>query len=444
MPFFVRSVVATRQGAARPPTMAAFRTCVLKPYKKIAVPSFKVTDEIIAYTSPDSTYAVTKRLLDGAKKSIQIGIYDFTAGHMKTMLLNALGRGVKVTLMLDVEPVGGEDRLFRELIDMGVEGVLAPACTSTKARYFSSCHEKFVVIDGVWTLVQSGNYSNNSIPLNERDGGDPDRFVRGNRDTGLAVKSAAMAKFFTTVLRSDIALELNAPQPARAPQPQRGAEGLVWVEAAPALIPRKLFPSKTFKPTAPLTIQPVLSPDNYMDVIPTVLKAARKSILIEQQYIRGSQEKVAVLLSAIRSAIQANPRLDVRIVLGKVFGTQAVADEQQNLKVLKDQYGLALGKNIRYIDTKRFVHCHNKMVIVDGATVLVSSQNWSDSAVSKNREAGLLLTHKGIATYFTDIFENDWATAITKLADPAPASIHPAALRSGGFIQVTPADYREV
>ena len=108
--------------------------------------------------------------------------------------------------MLDVESVAGEDRLFQELVEMGVKGVPAPACTSKKAHFFSSCHEKFIVIDRAWTLVQSGNYSNNSIPLNEKDGGDPQRFVKGNRDSGLAVKSKSMARFFAKVLRSDIAL----------------------------------------------------------------------------------------------------------------------------------------------------------------------------------------------------------------------------------------------
>lgn len=443
MPAYVRRRTATVEALAVEPTIEAFRGCTLEPYKKIKVPSFKVAEEIIAYASPDSTYAVTKRLLDGATSSILIGIYDFTAEYMKTLLLNALSRGVKVTLMLDVETTGGEDQLFQELIDMGVEGVPAPACTSQKARYFSSCHEKYIIIDGTWTLVQSGNYSNNSIPLNEKDGGDPNHFVKGNRDSGLAVKSKPLARFFTKVLRSDIALELNAPEPEAAPAPAPPPE-VLWVEAAPKLIPNTLFPSKRFKLSAPLTVQPVLSPDNYMATIPDVLRVAKRSILIEQQYIRGNQPDIAVLLESIREAIDENPEIDVRIVLGKIFGAADVIKERQNVKQLKAKYGLVLGDNIRYIDTSRFVHCHNKMIVVDGATVLVSSQNWSDAAVTKNREAGLLLTHKGIAKYFTGIFENDWETAFKKIPVPSKPQVEPEALRAGGFVQVVPADYREV
>ena len=445
MPAYVLRRTAAIEALSGEPTIEAFRGCALQPYKKIKVPSFEVAEEIIAYASPDSTYAVTKRLLDSATSSILIGIYDFTAEYMKAMLLSALSRGVKVTLMLDVETTGGEDKMFQELIDMGVEGVPAPACTSPKdqARFFSSCHEKYIIIDGTWTVVQSGNYSNNSIPLNEKDGGDPKHFVKGNRDTGLAVKSKPMARFFTKLLRSDIALELNAPESQAAPAPLAPPE-VLWVEAAPKLIPKTLFPSKRFKLISALTVQPVLSPDNYMTAIPDVLRVAKHSILIEQQYIRGSQPDVAVLLGAIREAIDSNPELDVRIVLGKIFGTADVAKERENIKLLKAKFGLALGDNIRYIDTTRFVHCHNKMIIVDGATALISSQNWSDSAVAKNREAGLLLTHKGIAKYFTDIFENDWETAFKKIPVPSKPQVEPEALRAGGFVQVVPADYREV
>lgn len=445
MPAYVRRRTAAIEALSAEPTIEAFRGCALQSYKKIKVPSFEVAEEIIAYTSPDSTYAVTKRLLDGATRSILIGIYDFTAEYMKTMLLNALSRGVRVTLMLDVETTGGEDKMFQELIDMGVEGVPAPACTSPKdqARFFSSCHEKYIIVDGTWTLVQSGNYSNNSIPLNEKDGGDPKHFVKGNRDSGLAVKSEPMARFFTKLLRSDIALELNAPESEAALAPLAPPE-VLWVEAAPKLIPKTLFPSKRFKLSSSLTVQPVLSPDNYMTTIPDVLRVAKRSILIEQQYIRGSQPDIAVLLGAIRDAIDANPELEVRIVLGKIFGAADVVKERENVKLLKAKYGLVLGDNIRYIDTTRFVHCHNKMIIVDGATVLISSQNWSDSAVAKNREAGLLLTHKGIAKYFTDIFENDWETAFKKIPVPSKPQVEPEALRAGGFVQVVPADYREV
>src|SRR5262249_43070932 len=339
--------------------------------------------------------------------SISIGIYDFSADYMKELLLNAIQRGVKVKLMLDIDSKE-EQSLFDELVDAGVSGVPAPSCASHKVHYFSSSHEKVIVIDDEWCLVQSGNYSENSIPLNVEDGGDPDHFRTGNRDTGLAIRSRKLAKFFSGILNSDMALEIEGPE--SLVEVAKVASGFL-VERAPTKKPLKLFPSKRFKLTKPLKIQPVLSPDNYMNVMPEKLQAAEKAILIEQQYIRGSQDQIAELLDAINAARDAKPDLDVRIILGKVFGKKDLAKEKENLDLLKHKYKLTLGRNIRYIDTTRFVHCHNKMVLIDGKGVLVSSQNWSDSAVAKNREAGLWFKHAGICGYFTDIFESDWKTA---------------------------------
>jgi phosphatidylserine/phosphatidylglycerophosphate/cardiolipin synthase-like enzyme len=418
------------------------RNCRLESYKKLKkVPSFQVTGDLVAYASPDSTYVVTRRLLDGAKKSILIGIYDFSADYMKDLLLNAMQRGVKVSLMLDIDG-GKEEEVFEELERFGCETVQAPSCASDSISYFPSSHEKVIVIDGKWTLIQSGNYSKASIPFNEVDGGDPHNFVKGNRDMGVAIASQPLARFFTKVLRGDMKLQLDA----------EGAEALMrrrveepdLVEAVPAQIPVKLFPSKTFNPARKIRVTPVLTPDNYLDVIPEFLATAKKSIYIENQYIRGKHAQIVKLLTAIKQAKDKRPALDVRIILGKLFGRDDVAKEKENVKILKRDFGLKLGTNIRYIDTKRFVHCHNKLIVVDRKSALVSSQNWSNTGVGTNREAGVILHHPPIARYYADIFESDWSTAQKKVPSVGARTVRPEALPAGNFMEVRAADYQEV
>jgi phosphatidylserine/phosphatidylglycerophosphate/cardiolipin synthase-like enzyme len=56
------------------------------------------------------------------------------------------------------------------------------------------------------------------------------------------------------------------------------------------------------------------------------------------------------------------------------------------------------------------VRCHTKMVLVDGNGVVISSPNWSNAAMSENREAGLLLEHNRSRDYFGATFESDWST----------------------------------
>ncbi|MFA5952624.1 MAG: phospholipase D-like domain-containing protein [Hyphomicrobium sp.] len=418
------------------------RSCRLEPYEARKIPkiALEAGAEAIAYASPDSTFAVTKRLMDAAERSILIGIYDFSAPHMREVLLNALARGVSVSLMLDIDS-DSENREFDKLVEMGVRGVPAPSCAHDTIRFFSSSHEKVIVIDDEWCLVQSGNYSSNSIPLNERDGGGATGFRTGNRDSGLAIRSPKLAALFTEILEADMALVEATPEMLRRPLD----ESVFLVERVPRG-PKKRFKSEAFTFADKLTVTPVLSPDNYMLVVPDLLRKARVSVLIEQQYIKANQTHIRTLLGAIKQAREKSPKLDVRIVLGKVFNKSKLKAERENLQILADDYGLELGTHIRYVNTDQFVHCHNKMVLIDGEGVLVSSQNWSDSAVSKNREAGVWLKHEGVGAYFTSIFEFDWSVSFRELPgdEAEPEMLTSEALAGGGFVRVERADYEEV
>lgn len=87
------------------------------------------------------------------------------------------------------------------------------------------------------------------------------------------------------------------------------------------------------------------------------------------------------------------------------------------------------------------MHCHNKLIIVDNESVLVSSQNWSDSAVVKNREAGLLMHYPAIARYYSRIFETDWDTGLKRVAKAKPEFFAPEALGTGMAVPLNWGDY---
>lgn len=423
------------------------RQCRLQEYEKIDVPTFELAGDFIAYASPESTYAVTKRLMDEATESILVGIYDFTADHMRDTLIAAIRRGVKVSVMLDLDNRKGEPELWDELLQQGIEGVPAPSCASSHARYFPSCHEKVIVIDGTWTLVQSGNYSDASIPKNEKDGGDPNDpygFAPGNRDTGVAIKSEPLATFFTKIIRSDMKLESDALD-VEMIQEEIVEPMEVFLEAArPPKQPPRLFPSRLFRPQESIKVIPVLSPDNYMEVVPDFLASATRSIYIEQQYIRGYQPEIRKLLSAIRAAMDKNPDLDVRIIVAWPYKPRS-DKETRSIKVL-EEFGLTLGTNVRFLNRRYLVHCHNKLIIVDRQAVLVSSQNWSDFAVAKNREAGLLLRYPQMARYYAAIFNVDWRTGRKTFVEPVtPESVAGLeAVDTGRTVVANLGDYIEV
>ena len=66
--------------------------------------------------------------------------------------------------------------------------------------------------------------------------------------------------------------------------------------------------------------------------------------------------------------------------------------------------GLDVAERVRIQD-----NVHNKSIVVDGHTVLVSSQNWSNAGATQNRDAGVILDNPNLASYFQEIFLHDWA-----------------------------------
>ena len=214
--------------------------------------------------------------------------------------------------------------------------------------------------------------------------------------------------------------------------------------SAPAERPPHLFSSLTLPPGAPFAVTPVLSPENYTSVTEALLRSARHSIRIEQQYIRGSQAAVRNLLGAIAAAREERPALDIRIIVSPKY---LDAGERQSFERSMSEHGFEFEENFRYLSMRHFVHCHNKLIVVDGEKTLVGSQNWSTTGVQANREASLLIEQPAVAAYFAEIFDADWDLSAPEEADTAAAM---AGLREstdfagGGVVASTVRDYQDV
>ncbi len=47
-------------------------------------------------------------------------------------------------------------------------------------------------------------------------------------------------------------------------------------------------------------------------------------------------------------------------------------------------------------------------MIVDNKSVLISSINWNENSVTRNREAGIIIENEDVVQYYTDVFFYDW------------------------------------
>ena len=415
------------KGDAAPPA--------LLPYPKLPLSMFKprkVSGKLLAYASPDSTFAVTKRLLDSARDSIVIGIYDFHADYVKETLKLAMRRGVSVSLMLDTNSAD-EATVFDELAALGAECVRAPSSSSgNPIKYFGNAHEKIIVVDRQIVMIQSGNWSENSIPFNEGDGVVIGSFATGNRDMGIAVHSAELATFFADLVARDMRLAQGLPPdvvlpPDAVTTTTASPAAEIFFEAAPPAIPVVLFKSLTITPDTPVRITPVVTPENFHTTARAFLRSASTSLRIQQQYIRGGQSAVEEMLSEIDTARSNHADLVIRIIVSPKFLFGA---NRTNFLDAMDRFGLEFDEHWRFLSPQHFVHCHNKLIVVDDEKVLLGSQNWSTTGVKSNREASLLVEHAAIAAYFAEIFDADWA-----LSEPGAApSIEIAGLQTGGLV----------
>ncbi|ESZ51036.1 hypothetical protein X731_03600 [Mesorhizobium sp. L2C054A000] len=424
----------------------------LLPYPRLPDSNFvprSVAGRIMAYASPDSTYAVTKKLIDSSTRSLVIGIYDFSAEYMKEHLKRAMRRGVSLSLMLDTNSIE-ERSVLDELAALGANCVKAPSSSAgNPVAYFGNAHEKIIVVDGEIAMIQSGNWSENSIPFNEGDGVVIGSFEPGNRDMGMAVESRELAAFFSDLVARDMRLSQGQPPDAVPPGVLAAASPAsdIFFEAAPPAIPTRLFSSITVTPESPISVTPVITPENFHPTLSLLLRSARRSVRIEQQYLRGGQPAVEALLQEIADARADHPDLDVRIIVSKKYLN--TGQKQKFVKAM-DDFDLAFDTNYRYLSTRHFVHCHNKLIVVDDEKVLLGSQNWSTTGLLSNREASLLVEHSGIASYFAKLFDADWelsepGAAPPDFIDPAEAGIRSASdFAQGGVVISSVADYRDI
>jgi phosphatidylserine/phosphatidylglycerophosphate/cardiolipin synthase-like enzyme len=47
-------------------------------------------------------------------------------------------------------------------------------------------------------------------------------------------------------------------------------------------------------------------------------------------------------------------------------------------------------------------------MIVDNTSVLISSINWNENSITRNREAGIIIEHEDLAMYYAEVFFYDW------------------------------------
>jgi phosphatidylserine/phosphatidylglycerophosphate/cardiolipin synthase-like enzyme len=385
-----------------------------------------VTAKVTTAVSPQDGLAILTQYLKGATSSLVIGMYDFTSAEILADFKNNLTAPKTLQMVLD-DPAPNETRDqtdWQTVLDL--QQTLGPrasiAWALSRSDHFAkewsfpyAYHIKVIVRDNSAVWLSSGNLNNS----NEPDLNHPP--ITEDRDWHVIIEHAGLARVFAAYLNFDYrtaaanqlpnqpeieraienartkrAMETNPPPPRRP----KGATGAT--ETSPLPVAAKVFNNLS------LNITPLLTPDKlpggaqngqYVTNIIKLINDAKDSICIQLQYIEASKGDGAPydqLLTAIAKKVAAG-------TIVKLIASARYAEKWG--EKMKDE-GVDLTANIR-----TFPNVHNKGFVIDGETVVVSSQNFSPAGVSDNRDAGVILESKEIAQYFGQVFDQDWAAS---------------------------------
>lgn len=366
----------------------------------------------ICHAGPDAGWPQLDKFLGRTKKSLVVGMYDFTAPHVIEALKNAVTpapRKLTMTLQRHASLTGTTkaDDVPEEDTITDLEDILEnrftfswASVTGPNRLFDSSYHIKVAVRDRKEFWLSSGNWQSSNQPPHDPLQADtsPPLLKTYNREWNVVAENAELAALFEDHLARDAADAANVPEAIAASDLP---DLWVSIDYFYPTEPEAEAPPRYFAPLSgsrKVRVQPLLTPDNYAPEVLKVLQAAQHKIYFQNQSLSIKEEgsnasEFEALLSALRD--KQDDGLDVRIIFRRI------GDLREKLTLLKE-YGFDMSK------VRLQTNCHTKGIVVDSEVVVAGSHNWSNAGAVFNRDASLIFWDDEIAKYYEDLFLYDW------------------------------------
>ena len=359
--------------------------------------------------SPDTGWPVLKAFLAGTTQTLTVGLYDFTSAHVLAAVTGSLA-GKQLNLVLDhpgknptadqTDPATVAD--LRQALGQDFTQAWALTRTDPDATawiYPTAYHIKVAVRDHSVFWLSSGNWNNSNQPDIDPVNvpADADHARHRDRDWHVVVEQSQLAGVFEDYISNDLQIASGHNTPPEAAGKPLTPPDLGSTET-PAFA--QFFPTATV--SGVIKIAPLLTPDPgvYAGAVKDLIASATQTLYMQFQYIEPPKAGVTTaqpFLDLINAVIDRQQHgVDVKIIMSE-FETAGYLEQLQAM-------GLDVVSNVKIQK-----NVHNKGIVVDGATVLVSSQNWSADGTLRNRDAGVIIYHQDAAQYFQQVFLHDWA-----------------------------------
>ncbi|HDM66770.1 MAG TPA: hypothetical protein ENG62_00060, partial [Thermoplasmatales archaeon] len=361
--------------------------------------TFNCNASIQTFVSPDCSYSAITNCIRRAEESIYLNLYTFTNIYLCNELIEALKRNVNITILLDGDPMGGlsEEELMllgrlqyygAHISFLGEDDLLS--------RY-SFNHGKYMIIDNHIVVIESCNWVENGVPRNP---------YYGNREWGIMIDNKTIASYYLQVFLEDFNPEMydsfkynNNFADIYLPLPEETYGNY-----------KPCFKSKNY--TGYLKVTPIISPDNSLEGITRLLSTAEKNIYVEQLYIYLSWTNDTINPFIQQLVEKARQGIDVRVIMNYNPYYKRISRRVLETKEYLEENDVEV-KLIPF-NWSYFYILHNKGVVVDNQTVLISSINWNKYSVLDNREIGVIIENPSVASYYADVFLYDWGLHMPK------------------------------
>jgi cardiolipin synthase A/B len=368
--------------------------------------TYHANTSITPFISPDTSFSVISGFIQNTNSEILLSVYEFTSTELSNILIDALQRNITLNILTEGSPVGGMSTKQRFLLHrLQQHGATIHILRGSQAdriyKRYRFTHAKYLVLDGETVLIHSGNFAPTGVPSTSSF---------GNREWGIAITNRTIAEFYSTVFYEDWNIKREDTFVFSSEIIFENNEYLLPDESYYGAYQPIIDQPSLFNLTA--KIQPVLSPDNSLSEITTLLLQANKSIYIQQLYIypNWTNFENPVIPILVKKAEHG---VDVRIILNYNPFYDSTNKQNNVTKDILESHGI----KVKYVYTNWsiFRNVHNKGAIVDNTSVLISSINWNENSFTRNREVGVIIENEIIAEYYASVFFYDWT-----LSEPSP------------------------
>ena len=146
------------------------------------------------------------------------------------------------------------------------------------------------------------------------------------------------------------------------------------------------------KITPPKGTNLVWSPGSQAEMV-SLIGGAKSSLLVYNEEMND-----AAVTTALAGAAQRGVNVEVVMTYS---GSWATAFQKL----------AAAGVHVRIYAPSAPLYIHAKMILADGATAFVGSENFSPTSLEKNRELGIMLSAPAVVQPLSATFQDDWAGA---------------------------------